>query len=210
PRWVAGHAWSVRLDDGAAAPGSVREQVLQDDGLVVLAVRGAEEQGHATVVGDEPLELLPLLGALELLLVPLGELRETLRVVAEPLTQLGGGADLLEPLVERSVLLAHPAGPDPVDENPVAVTTRRLVADRTDVDLVACGHLRTVLPTPMTVPRDHPWTIAAAARSQAARATDSQTAPIRSTMGRESALPRYMPATAYMPRGKTMLHHVDS
>ncbi len=50
--------------------------------------------------------------------------------------------------------------------------------------------------------------MAAPVTAQAANATQIHTLPIHSTNGKESARPRYMQATEYIPSGKTMLHRV--
>src|SRR5699024_3122134 len=61
---------------------------------------------------------------------------------------------------------------------------------------------------PRRTPPAQDQTMARLVSPQAARATHIHASPIRVTIGRWSARPRYMPATAYMPSGKTMLHSV--
>src|SRR5699024_7188569 len=56
--------------------------------------------------------------------------------------------------------------------------------------------------------RNHDRTMAMLVTTQATSATQIHTLPIHSTNGKESARPRYMQATEYIPSGKTMLHKV--
>src|SRR5699024_1456254 len=56
--------------------------------------------------------------------------------------------------------------------------------------------------------RNHDRTMAMLVTAHAASATQIHTLPIHSTNGKESARPRYMQATEYIPSGKTMLHRV--
>lgn len=84
----------------------------QDDTVVA---RGLEQVGD----GGRGFRLA------ELTAIAAGELVEALRIVAIPLAQLGAGREVLGPLVEGSVRLRHPAGPETVDEDPS--TVRRLV-----------------------------------------------------------------------------------
>jgi hypothetical protein len=73
---------------------------------------------------------------LELSTIPALELVETLRTVTEPASQLITGGQLLAPLIQPRVRLAHTARPQPIDEHPVAIGSRGLLASilETSVD----------------------------------------------------------------------------
>lgn len=51
----------------------------------------------------------------------LAELRELLRIVTEPFSELGSRRNLLDPGAEGGVFRADAPWPDSVDENPVAI-----------------------------------------------------------------------------------------
>jgi hypothetical protein len=60
--------------------------------------------------------------------------------VPEPTSQLRRRADVLDPLVERCVVLADAAGPKPVHQDPVTVTSCRIVVHPLDADVVLRPH----------------------------------------------------------------------
>src|SRR5699024_12859683 len=84
-----------------------------------------------------------------LLAIAARELVELLAIVRIPCPQFTRGCNGLEPVVEFGLVLARPARPDPVDEDPGPVGLLRLVVDAADSD-VPCGGL--LLGHPRTAP----------------------------------------------------------
>src|SRR5687767_4085258 len=87
-----------------------------DEGDVALARK-------VTQLVDEPRMLAHLGG------VALTKLLPSCRIVREPLSQLSARGEILQPQVHRRIVLADPARPEPIDENPHSVIrTGRLVS----------------------------------------------------------------------------------
>src|SRR5262249_19608331 len=62
------------------------------------------------------------------------EFLETRRIVTEPFAQSWRRRDVLEPLVERGLLLAHTARPDAIDKNARAVGSCRFFVHALDLE----------------------------------------------------------------------------
>jgi len=84
----------------------------------------------------------PLWVLAELHHVAPSKLRPPIRVVAKPLSQFGTGRDLLEPKVDRGILLLHSPGPKPIHQNTRPVTGGRLLVDTFQSDFVCRNSLR--------------------------------------------------------------------
>src|SRR5690606_28945599 len=107
---------------GASRRGGPREVVAQHDRLVVLGVPRPEQQRDHPVLRDDVAQPGDRVAVrVELGPVALDELVEEPFLVVEPLPQLGRRRDVLEPQVHVRALLAHAAGPEPVDEHPEPV-----------------------------------------------------------------------------------------
>lgn len=105
--------------------------VTQDAGTGVLDVTGSGEENEG-LVGSEPEQVVDSAGCgwvPQLGLVASGELGEPLRVVAVPSAKVSARRCVLEPLVQVGVGLLDAAGPQPVDEDPVAGSPRVVVVD---------------------------------------------------------------------------------
>src|SRR5512144_1004239 len=97
---------------GSARLRAVGQQVVaQRHRVVVLTILGAVEQGY--VAGGDSIEKwLPRLRVgVELGEVPAPKLLPFLRIVAEPLAELGARSDVFQPAVEVDVGAAHPTWP---------------------------------------------------------------------------------------------------
>jgi hypothetical protein len=103
------------------------QDIAQDDGVVVLFVTCGVDERHRTL--HRPLsEAVDLVGVVVQLLAILAlERLPTSEIVTEPAPQLRAGCQIAGPFAEFGVLLGHTAWPDPIDQNPVAITRRRLV-----------------------------------------------------------------------------------
>src|SRR5690606_38350755 len=99
---------------------------LEDDGLVVLPVLGAEHERDDAAGAQLP-EPLQVLAPVQFRPVAIRELLEPLGVVREPLAQVLAGCQTLGPPIYGRALLRDAPGPDPVHEHPRAVVLRLLV-----------------------------------------------------------------------------------
>src|SRR5690606_21987603 len=126
PRWRSAHG-----PLGSGLPGG---QLLGEHrGLAEVRVLGGGEQGEGLLPRPlpQPGQLRRWLRLGELGAVAARELREPLRVVPVPLAQLGGGGHLLAPLIQVGRVLAQPARPHPVHQDPDAIFRQRRVVDPT-------------------------------------------------------------------------------
>ena len=101
------------------------QRLGEDDGVVVLGVSGAVDEGQGAVPRPAPqLRQLRALRA-QLLQVAAAELLEAARLMPEPLPQPGAGRQLLLPFVETGPLPGDATRPEPVDQDAMAVRRRR-------------------------------------------------------------------------------------
>src|SRR4029079_8823767 len=97
---------------------------LGDDlGLVVLAIASPVNNGDGTEPGRgrEVVEHPRLFGFGQLQVVPSLKLLPALRVMAEPLAELGARAEVSFPRVELQMLLRPSTRPDAVDQHAASV-----------------------------------------------------------------------------------------
>src|SRR4051812_30842636 len=93
------------------------ENELEDDGTVVRLVPGGVDErdrpgaDFLLQVAEEIALLVEFRPVPPAELVPLG------RVVPEPLAEFRAGGDLLEPQVDRRLLIADPSGPEPLNQD---------------------------------------------------------------------------------------------
>src|SRR5690606_6031003 len=118
-----------------------RENVPQHDRVVVLLVARGAEEGHVAAAAELAERFERRAVALELRLVPLAKLLPPVHGMTEPFAQLRARRDVLQPIVERGLLLAQTARPDSIHENPASVGCGGLVVYTLDLDMSLPGHL---------------------------------------------------------------------
>lgn len=84
----------------------------------------------------QALKSLGTLRLCELTTIPAAELLESLWIMAVPPPQPRRGCDHLAPLIEAGLYLAQTPGPDTVDQDPGAISGRRLVMSPRDPHLM--------------------------------------------------------------------------
>ena len=104
--------------------------LLGDDlGLIVLAIASAVDDGDRAQsgCGREIVQRLRLFRLGEFRLISRLELLPALRVVAEPLAELGARAEVSFPRVEPQMLFCPAAWPDAIDQDAATVFRTRLI-----------------------------------------------------------------------------------
>ena len=123
-------------DSPASRPSTPLEEASQDDRVVVIFVVRRVDQGHCAP--RRPAREIPERCAsrrgLQLSPIAEGELSPAPRIMRKPAAQGVTRRDVLGPRVERKVLLSNAAGPEPIDEHPVAVPARGRLIRALDPD----------------------------------------------------------------------------
>jgi hypothetical protein len=113
---------------------SVAQEFVKDDGLIVLFVLCAiDEGGWAFVKGlAEKRELFVVV--FEFGAVAGSELGPAGRVVAKPFTKVIGGGDFFQPQVDVGLLFGEASGPEAIDEDAGAVGFGGVFVDALELD----------------------------------------------------------------------------
>src|SRR3569833_330822 len=124
--------WSPILNPSAMSrtPRFLQKDVLQYDRIVVLFIVRTVDKGNRFCFckNANALKLPGML--LQFALVAALKFRPALRIMTEPLPQLGTRGDVLQPVIKSGFCLAHPARPKPIHQKPHAIPglSRRISA----------------------------------------------------------------------------------
>jgi hypothetical protein len=132
----------VTMSRPDATLSALGEHVGEDGCLADVASLSCGQQGEPSLTGQHA-KMGERRGALwiaELSAIAAREFGIPVGIMAVPLPQLGGGRDLLAPLVEADPLLAEPPRPEPVDQDPLPVLGLRRVVHPTKVHLRCLLH----------------------------------------------------------------------
>ena len=115
---------------------SPRDLVADHDGVVVLLVPGAVDEGDGAPRRAPRKVIQPFASSRspQLPAIAVDEPFPPARVVAEPAAEVAARRQLPRPNVERERLLLDTARPEPVDQDPVAVAPRRRLVGALDLD----------------------------------------------------------------------------
>lgn len=107
---------------------SLRENLMQDNRMVVLAVAGSIDEGQRAGVRHRSQLFQQRRFARQLAAIATGEFFPACRLMAEPATQFVAWCNILRPAIDRRSRFAQAARPQPVNQNANPVfRCRRLV-----------------------------------------------------------------------------------
>src|ERR1035437_687570 len=120
---------AIRAAEGPVHASAIAHQLSDDDSVVVLLVAGGVHDRYRPLLraGAQLVDLVRTVGKLGA--VTTAELVKPLRNMVKPLAQHIAGRQLARPLVQPRAFSGDAAGPDVVDQHPVAVTGFGLVVD---------------------------------------------------------------------------------
>src|SRR6476469_1027790 len=104
--------------------GVTPKQLLEHHGFVVQLIPGCVDECDAPPPRKFP-KLGQRLAVLQLGAISLLELRPSDRIVPEPLAQLGGRCDLLEPEIDSGLGLGQTSWPEAIDKDALAIAACR-------------------------------------------------------------------------------------
>src|SRR3954454_3969035 len=107
----------------------LQKRIAQHDCIVMRFIVRCEDQCNRATPG----QFLQFFDSNRLLLqlpgIAATEFRPALRVMAEPLAQLGAGGEILHPAIDRRIRLAQPARPQSIDQHAHAIVGCRGLID---------------------------------------------------------------------------------